>query len=120
MGVEWWVLMITFHPTLSYLPPLLSEGLGEAFSLPHYFPWVSDRWFGEELYPICLPPPSGRVGVGLTHPAYTAVRHNVLDNRVDTYIHRYNRGPSLVLSVHCEGGGEQGGCLSVALTLSLY
>ena len=34
MGVEWWVLMITFHPTLSYLPPLLSEGLGEAFSLP--------------------------------------------------------------------------------------
>ena len=66
-----------------------------------------------------LPPPSGRVGVGLTHPAYTVARHNVRGNRVDTYIHRYNRGPSLVLSVHCEGGGEQGGCLSVALTLSL-
>ena len=67
-----------------------------------------------------LPPPSGRVGVGLpTHPAYTVARHNVRDNRVDTYIHRYNRGPSLVLSVHCEDGGEQGGYLSGAPTLSL-
>ena len=69
---------------------------------------------------ICTPLPLEGLGEVPTHPAYTAALHNVPDNREDTYIHRYNRGPSLVLSVHCEGGGEQGGCLSGALTLSLY